>query len=89
MARDCEGGSSRHRGSRTRPICNCQFQNTSSAIATLFPICHLSLLKHLDMNAIVLGKYVRRTSFIKLNEKTDCCCVRLHAALVYGQTRIE
>ena len=89
MARDCEGGSGRHRGSRTRPICNCQFQNTSSAIATLFPICHLSLLKYLDMNAIVLGKYVRRTSFIKLNEKTDCCCVRLQAALVYGQTRIE
>ena len=89
MARDCEGGSGRHRGSRTRPICNCQFQNTSSAIATLFPICHLSLLKYLDMNAIVLGKYVRRTSFIKLNEKTDCCCVCLQAALVYGQTRIE
>ena len=92
MARDCEGGmrSGRHRGSRTRPVCNCQFQNTSSAIATLFPICYLSQLKHLDMNAIVLGKYVRRTSFIKLNEKTDCCCcVRLHAALVYGQTRIE
>ena len=33
-----------------------QFQNTFSAIATLFPICYLSLvLKHLDMNAIVLG----------------------------------
>ena len=83
MARDCEGGmrSGRHRGSRTRPVCNCQFQNTSSAIATLFPICYLCQLKHLDMNAIVLGKYVRRTSFmIKLNEKTDCCCVRLHAA---------
>ena len=93
MARRCEGGmrSGRHRRSRTRPVCNCQFQNTSSAIATLFPICYLSQLKHLDMNAIVLGKYVRRTSFmIKLNEKTDCCCcVRLHAALVYGQTRIE
>ena len=92
MARDCEGGmrSGRHRGSRTRSVCNCQFQNTSSAIATLFPICYLSLLKHLDMNAIVLEKYVRRTSFIKLNEKTDCCCcVRLHAVLVYGQTRIE
>ena len=74
--------SGRHRGSRTRPVCNCQFQNTSSAIATLFPICYLCQLKHLDMNAIVLGKYVRRTSFmIKLNEKTDCCCcVRLHAA---------
>ena len=87
MAIDCEGGmrSGRHRRSRTRPVCNCQFQNTSSAIATLFPICYLSQLKHLDMNAIVLGKYVRRTSFIKLNEKTDCCCcVRLHAALVYG-----
>ena len=84
MARDCEGGmrSGRHRGSRTRPVCNCQFQNTSSAIATLFPICYLCQLKHLDMNAIVLGKYVRRTPFmIKLNEKTDCCCcVRLHAA---------
>ena len=43
-----------------------QFQNTFSAIATLFPICFLSLvLKHLDMNAIVLGKQVRHTSFIK------------------------
>ena len=42
-----------------------QFQNTFSAIATRFPICYLSLLKHLDMNAIVLGKQVRRTSFIK------------------------
>ena len=42
-----------------------QFKNTFSAIATRFPICYLSLLKHLDMNAIVLGKQVRRTSFIK------------------------
>ena len=43
-----------------------QFQNTFSAIATLFPICYLSLvLRHLDMNAIVLGKHVRRTSFIE------------------------
>ena len=43
-----------------------QFQNTFSAIATPFPICYLSLvLKHLDMNAIVLGKQVRRTSLIK------------------------
>ena len=42
-----------------------QFQNTFSAIATLFPICYLSLLKDLDMKAIVLGKHVRRTSFIK------------------------
>ena len=35
-----------------------QFQNTFSwsAIATLFPICYLSLLKHIDMKAIVLGK---------------------------------
>ena len=33
-----------------------QLQNTFSAIATLFPICYLSLvLKHLDINAIVLG----------------------------------
>ena len=32
-----------------------QFQNTFSAIVTLFPICYLSQLKHLDMNAIVLG----------------------------------
>ena len=42
-------------------------QNTFSAIATLFPICYLSQLKHLDMNAIVLGKHVRRmrTSFIE------------------------
>ena len=31
------------------------------AIATLFPICYLFQLKHLDMNAIVLGKHVRRT----------------------------
>ena len=43
-----------------------QFQNTFSAIATLFPICYLSLvLKHLDMNTIVLGKQVRPTSLIK------------------------
>ena len=43
-----------------------QFQNTFSAIAILFPICYLSLvLKHLDMNAIVSGKQVRRTSLIK------------------------
>ena len=43
-----------------------QFQNTFSEIATLFPICCLSpVLKHLDMNAIVLGKQVRRTSLIK------------------------
>ena len=42
-----------------------QFQNTFSAIATLFPICYLSQLKYLDMNAIVFGKHVRRTSFIK------------------------
>ena len=26
---------------------------------TLFPICYLSQLKHLDMNAIVLGKHMR------------------------------
>ena len=32
-----------------------QFQNTFSAIATLFPICYLSQLIYLDMNAIVLG----------------------------------
>ena len=32
------------------------FQNTFSAIATLFPICYLSLLKDLDMNAIVSRK---------------------------------
>ena len=42
-----------------------QFQNTFSPIATLFLICRLSQLKHLDMNEIVLGKFVRRTSFIK------------------------
>ena len=36
-------------------------------IITLFPICYSSQLKHLDMNAIVLGKHVRRTSFIKPN----------------------
>ena len=36
-----------------------------SAIATLFHICYLSQSKHLDMNAIVLGKHVRGTSFIK------------------------
>ena len=65
MARDCEGGSGRYRGSRTLPVCNCQFQNTSSAIATLFPICYLSQLKHLDMNAIVSGKHARSTSFGK------------------------
>ena len=35
-----------------------QFQNTFSAIATLFPTCYLSQLKHLDMNAIVLGNHV-------------------------------
>ena len=49
-----------------------QFQNTFSAIATLFPICYLSQLKHLDMKAIVLGKHVRRTSFIKLKPSTLC-----------------
>ena len=69
MARDCEGGSGRYRGSRTLPVCNCQFQNTSSAIATLLPMCYLSQLKHLDMNAIVLGKRVRLTSFIKLKQE--------------------
>ena len=42
-----------------------QFQNTSSATVTLFPICYLSHLKHLDMNAIVLGKHARCPSFIK------------------------
>ena len=31
-------------------------------IATLFPICYLS---HLDMNEVVLGKHVRRTSFTR------------------------
>ena len=30
-----------------------------------FPISYLSQLKHLDMNAIVLGEHLRRTSFIK------------------------
>ena len=35
-----------------------QFQNTFSAIATLFPTCYLSQLKHLDMKAIVLGNHV-------------------------------
>ena len=40
-------------------------QNTFSAIATLFPICYLSQLKHLHMNPTVLKKHVRRTSFIK------------------------
>ena len=29
-----------------------QFQNSFSAIAALFPICYLSQLKHLDMNAM-------------------------------------
>ena len=38
-----------------------QFQNTFSAIA----ICYLSQLKHLDINATVLGEHVRGTSFIK------------------------
>ena len=42
-----------------------QFQNTLSAIATLFPIRYLSLLKYFDVNEIVLGKHMRRTSFIK------------------------
>ena len=32
-----------------------QFLNTFPAIATLFPICYLTQLKHLDMNAIVVG----------------------------------
>ena len=49
-----------------------QFQNTFSATATLFPICYLSQLKHLDMKAIVLGKHVRRTSFIKPKRSTLC-----------------
>ena len=35
-------------------------------VITLFPICYLSHLKHLDMNAIVLGKHARLPSFIKL-----------------------
>ena len=30
-----------------------------------FPICYLSQLKHLDMNAFIPGKHARRTSFIK------------------------
>ena len=42
-----------------------QFQNTFSAVAAQFPICYLSQLKHLDMNAIVSGNHVRCTSFIK------------------------
>ena len=33
---------------------------------TLFPICYLSQLKHLDMKAIVLGTHARLPSFIKL-----------------------
>ena len=33
---------------------------------TLFPICYLSQFKHLEMNAIVLGKHARLPSFIKL-----------------------
>ena len=41
------------------------FQNTLTAIATLFPIRYLSLLKYLEMNVIVLAKHMRRTSFIK------------------------
>ena len=49
-----------------------QFQNTFSATATLFPICYLSQLKHLDMKAIVLGKHLRRTSFIKPKPSTLC-----------------
>ena len=36
-----------------------QFQNTFPAIATLFPICYLSQLKHLDMGTLVLEKNVR------------------------------
>ena len=51
-----------------------RFQNASSAIATPFPICYLSLLKHLDMkqNVIVLGKHVRRASFIKPKPSSLC-----------------
>ena len=35
-------------------------------IITLFPICYSSQLKHLDMNAIVLGRHARLPSFRKL-----------------------
>ena len=49
-----------------------QFQNASSAIATPFPICYLSVLKHLDMNVIVLRKHVRRASFIKPKPSSLC-----------------
>ena len=38
-----------------------QFKNAFSA----FPICYLSQLKHLNMNAFIPGKHARRTSFIK------------------------
>ena len=45
-----------------------QFQNTFLAIVTLLPICYLSQLKHLDMNAIVLREHARRPLIHK--EKT-------------------
>ena len=53
---------------KTRFTSKPQFQNAFSAMVmiTLFPICYLSQLKHLDMNAIVLGKHARLPSFIKL-----------------------
>ena len=38
-----------------------QFKNAFSAL----PICYLSQLKHLDMDAFIPGKHARRTSFIK------------------------
>ena len=53
-------------------LCGCFNPNLSlrtlsgSAIATLFPICYLSQLKHLDMNAIVSGK-AKTIETLKIN----------------------
>ena len=53
---------------KTRFTSKPQFQNAFSAMVmiTLFPICYLSQFKHVDMNAIVLGKHATLPSFIKL-----------------------
>ena len=47
------------------------FRTLSQQQPICFP-CYLSQLKHLDMKAIVLGKHVRRTSFIKPKPSTLC-----------------
>ena len=45
--------------------CSSTLDQTRSWSVEKDKICYLSQLKHLDMNAIVLGKHARRTSFLK------------------------